>query len=263
VADNEDNEFRFITRSAERLRENPEALTAFLESLRRSLIRIAVAVLGCSVVGYLFAQPILKSFHSIVGAELAAYGVPEAFFALLNVAFAVGVFVSIPLIIYEILAAIAAAFPSFSRRAVVGFWCMSVFLFYAGALFCRYITLPYGVKFLLSFEGENVEAIISVRKFVSFCMLFLFGFGLIFELPLAMILVSRLGLASAKTLGRARRWAILVISIVAAVLTPTPDVFNMMLMAVPLYVLFEIGLLGMRLWGKKPGELSSGAESAG
>jgi sec-independent protein translocase protein TatC len=253
VAENEDDEVSFITRSAERLREHPEALTAFLDSLRRSLIRIAAAVLGCSVVGYIFAQPILKHFHTVVGAELAAYGIPEAFFALLNVAFAVGVFASIPLIIYEILAAIAAAFPAFSRRAVVGFWWMSVFLFYAGALFCRYITLPYGVKFLLSYEGEHIEAIISVGKFVSFCMLFLFGFGFIFELPLAMILVSRLGLASAKTLARARRWAILVISIVAAVLTPTPDVFNMTLMAAPLYLLFEIGLLGMRLWGKKPG----------
>ncbi len=252
MVDNEEQEFPFITRSAERLRQNPEALTGFLESLRKSLIRIAVAVLGCSVVGYLFAQPILKSFHSIVGAELAAYGIPEAFLALLNVAFAVGIFVCIPHIIYEILAALPAAFPSFSRRAVFGFWFMSVILFYAGAVFCRYVTLPYGVKFLLSFEGENIEAIISVRKFVSFCMLFLFGFGLIFELPLAMIIVGRLGLVSAKKLGSYRRWAILVISIVAAVLTPTPDVFNMMLMAMPLYVLFEVGLLGMRIWGKEP-----------
>jgi len=133
---------------------------------------------------------------------------------------------------------------------MLGFWLVSLLLFYAGALFCRYVTLPYGVRFLLSFEGQDIEAIISVSKFVSFCMLFVFGFGLIFELPLAMILVGRLGLVSAKKLGGYRRYAILLISIVAAVLTPTPDVFNMMLMAVPLYVLFELGLLGMRVWGK-------------
>ena len=196
MADNEENGFPFITRSAEKIRENPAALVAFLESLRKSLIRIAVALLSCSIVGYVFAQPILKYFHNIVGVELAAYGIPEAFLALLNVAFAIGVFVCIPHIIYEILIAIPAALPSFSRRAVFGFWLMSVFLFYAGVLFCRYVTLPYGVKFLLGFEGQNIEAIISVRKFVSFCMLFFFGFGLIFELPLAMILVGRLGLVS-------------------------------------------------------------------
>ena len=79
MGDNEDTEFGFITRSAERLRENPEALTAFLESLRKSLIRIAVSVLCCSVAGYVFARPILKYFHSIVGAELAAYGRSRAF----------------------------------------------------------------------------------------------------------------------------------------------------------------------------------------
>jgi sec-independent protein translocase protein TatC len=65
-----------------------------------------------------------------------------------------------------------------------------------------------------------------------------------------MILAGRLGIVSAQKLGRARRWAFLVISVIAAILTPTPDVFNMMLMALPLYVLFEVGLLGMRLWGK-------------
>ena len=75
-----------------------------------------------------------------------------------------------------------------------------------------------------------------------------FGFGLIFELPLSMMLLGRIGLVSAAKLSRYRRYAILSISIVAAVLTPTPDIFNMALMGVPLYLLFELGILGMRLW---------------
>ena len=250
MADNEEEGIPLITRSVERIRENPAAVAAFLESFRKSLIRIAVAVVACSMTGYVFARPILDYFYKIVNVELAAYGIPEAFLSLMNVALATGIFASIPYITYEILAALPPLFPSFTRRMMLGFWFMSLSLFYAGALFCRYVTLPYGVRFLLSFEGHNIEAIISVSKFVSFCMLFVFGFGLIFELPLAMILVGRLGLSSAKRLGGYRRYAILVISIVAAVLTPTPDVFNMMLMAVPFYLLFEIGLLGMRLWGR-------------
>jgi sec-independent protein translocase protein TatC len=250
MTDNEEEGMPVITRSVERIRENPAAMVAFLESFRKSLIRIAVAVLGSSIAGYAFAQPILNYFYEVVNVELAAYGIPEAFVSLLNVALATGIFACIPYITYEILAALPPLFPSLTRRMMLGFWLMSLVLFYAGALFCRYVTLPYGVRFLLSFEGENIEAIISVRKFVSFCMLFVFGFGLIFELPLGMILVGRLGLASAKKLGGYRRYAILLITIIAAVLTPTPDVFNMMLMAVPLYLLFEIGLLGMRVWGK-------------
>jgi sec-independent protein translocase protein TatC len=93
-----------------------------------------------------------------------------------------------------------------------------------------------------------VAALISVKRFVSFCLWMFLGFGLIFELPLAMMLLARIGLVNARQLGRYRRYAVLVIFIVAAVLTPTPDILNMTLMAAPLYLLFEIGLLGMRFW---------------
>jgi Sec-independent protein secretion pathway component TatC len=112
------------------------------------------------------------------------------------------------------------------------------------------VTLPYGVRFLLSFKTSNLEPVISVKKFVSFCFLFVFGFGCIFEIPLVMILLARLGLVQAGMLAGQRRYAILSISIISAVLTPTPDIFNMALMGVPLYLLYEIGLIGMRIWGK-------------
>jgi sec-independent protein translocase protein TatC len=92
-----------------------------------------------------------------------------------------------------------------------------------------------------------LEAIISVRKFAAFCLLFLFGFGIIFEMPLAMILLGRIGLLKHHTLARNRRYAILALTIISAILTPTPDAFNLAMMAVPLYLLFEIGLIGMRL----------------
>jgi sec-independent protein translocase protein TatC len=251
MTDNEAEGIPLITRSVERIRENPAAVVTLLESFRKSAIRITVAVVVCSIAGYVFARPILTYFYKVANLELAAYAIPEAFLSLLNVGLATGIFVCIPYITYEVLAALPPLFPSFTRRMRLGFWLMSLLLFYGGAAFCRYVTLPYGVRFLLSYQDQNVEAIVSVSKFVSFCMLFVFGFGLVFELPLAMILVARLGLLSAKKVGGFRRWAILFISIVAAVVTPTPDAFNMALMAVPIYALFEVGLLGMRVWGKK------------
>jgi sec-independent protein translocase protein TatC len=106
------------------------------------------------------------------------------------------------------------------------------------------------VRFLLSFQAQHIEAVISVKKFVSFCFLLIIGFGLIFELPLSMILLAWLGLTEARVLAKYRRYAILSITVIAAILTPTPDILNLALMGVPLYLLFEIGLVGMRIWKK-------------
>ncbi|MCU0559212.1 MAG: twin-arginine translocase subunit TatC [Desulfobacterales bacterium] len=218
-----------------------------LHSLRRSFIRIGAVVLAAAIAGFFLAEPILRSLQQRTGVTLAAYGIPETFFTFLNLALAFGVFVSMPYILFAVLSGVQPLFPALTRRMVRGFWLASVLLFYSGVLFCLKISLPYGVAFLLEFQGPHIEAIISVRKFAAFCLLFLFGFGIIFELPLAMILAGRVGIVARSTLARNRRYAILGITIISAVLTPTPDAFNLALMAVPLYLLFELGLIGMRL----------------
>jgi sec-independent protein translocase protein TatC len=230
---------------------HPARLILFLEAIRRSLIQIGAVVLIFSIAGYAFAKTILNFLQNHTGVALAYYGLSETFFALLNIALFSSLFVTMPFLLFKILAAMRAVFPSFSRKIMIGFWFGAIFLFYLGAGFCLFITLPFGVKFLLSYQGAHIEALISVKKFISFCLLFIFAFGIIFELPLTMILLGRIGLVKVGLLTRYRSYAILVIAILAAVLTPTPDAFNMMLMAVPLYLLFEIGLLGMRIWGKK------------
>lgn len=227
--------------------ENEDRFYETLKTLRRSFIRIGVAVLVCSIAGYYLAEPILRHLQQVTGVALAAYGVPETLFSFLNIALAVGVFASMPYVLYALLSGIQPLFASFTRRMVAGFWLASVVLFYAGAFFCLNVSLPYGVQFLLEFQGPHLEAIISVRKFAAFCLLFLFGFGIIFEMPLAMILLGRLGVLTHQGLAKNRRYAILVLTIISAILTPTPDAFNLAMMAVPLYLLFEIGLIGMRM----------------
>ena len=219
-----------------------------LASLRRAFIRIGFVVLALSVGGYYLAEPILRRLQLLTGVKLAAYGIPETFFTFLTLALAFGVIASMPYVLYAILSGVQPLYATFSRRMMRGFWAASVILFYAGLAFCLRVSLPYGVRFLLEFEGPHIEAIISVRKFAAFCQLFLFGFGIIFELPLAMVLLGRIGVVRREMLARNRRYAILAITILAAVLTPTPDAFNLSLMAVPLYLLFEIGLLGMRVY---------------
>ena len=230
--------------------ENPDRIISFLEELRKALIHLAAVVLIFSIIGYGFAKTILNFLQNHTGVTLAYYALSETFFALLNIALFSSLFIVMPFLLFKILAALRAVFPSFSPKIMIGFWIGAIFLFYLGAGFCLFITLPFGVKFLLSYQGAHLEAMISVQKFVSFSILFIFAFGIIFELPLTMILLGRIGLVRVDWLIRYRSYVILVIAVLSAVLTPTPDAFNMMLMAVPLYLLFEIGLLGMRIWGK-------------
>jgi len=222
-------------------------LLAGLHRLRAGLIRACAVVLVFSVAGYFAAEPLLAFLCRHTGVRLAAFGIPEVFFSLMTLALACGVFAASPYLLWALLSALQASFPSFSGPRMRRAWVAAVLLFFAGVGFCLKVPLPYGVGFLLEFEGPSLEALISVRKFVGFCLLFLFAFGALFELPLAMILLGRLGVLRREALARNRRYAILGITIVSAVLTPTPDAFNLALMAVPLYLLFEVGLFGMRL----------------
>jgi sec-independent protein translocase protein TatC len=127
----------------------------------------------------------------------------------------------------------------------------SISLFYLGAFFCYFITLPFGVKFLLGYQSAHIQPMISVGRYVSFCTFFIFGFGLTFELPLLLALLSYLRLIRASFLTRNRRYAILVVAVVSAVVTPTPDIFNMSLLGGPLYILFEIGILLVKMIERK------------
>jgi sec-independent protein translocase protein TatC len=235
---------------SDKITRNPERTLAFFESFRNALVRIGIVVLVFSACGYYASEPVLKYIQRTTGVKLVAYGLPETFFAFLILALGIGVFVSIPYILFAVLAGLPPLFPAFTRKMMTGFWLASIVLFYTGALFCLIISLPFGAQFLLSYESAQLEALISVKKFVSFFLLFIFGFGIIFELPLAMVLLGKIGLVNVRTLAAHRRYAILAVAVIAALLTPTPDIFNMSLMGIPLYLLFEIGLIGMRI-GKK------------
>lgn len=109
------------------------------------------------------------------------------------------------------------------------------------------IVLPFAMNFLLTYKTENLVPMISVGKYVDFCLKFILAFGAIFELPLIILFLSRMGIVRPETLARQRKYAILGAFVVAAILTPTPDAFNQTLMAVPIVLLYEAGILLSRL----------------
>jgi sec-independent protein translocase protein TatC len=132
---------------------------------------------------------------------------------------------------------------SLSRKISLVFMLSALLLFYVGILFCFFVTLPFGINFLLGYQSQHLRPIISVDKFVNFIGLFLISFGIIFEIPLIMTFLCKLKVCVPETFGKYRRYAILVIALMAAILTPTPDIFNMALMGVPLYILYEAGII--------------------
>lgn len=227
-----------------------EGLSPALEQMRTVAIRIAALTGALAVAGYYLAERVLVYLQRLSGAKLVAYGLPDSFLAFLMIALALGLMAAMPYTLYALLSAVHKFRPGFTRQSLWGFWSAAVILFALGMFFCLSITLPYGIRFLLSYETTDIVAFISVKKFVSFCFWVVFGFGLIFELPLVMMLLARVGLVNPKKMAGYRRYALVGILIVAAIVTPTPDILNLMLMAVPLYLLFEIGLIGMRFWNK-------------
>ncbi len=210
--------------------------------LRRFLLETAIAFLVTTGLLYWFSPDILAFLQAYLNQKLAFFGVMEPILALLKLASVGALLLLAPWILWRVAQALEAVL-GISRRFAMIFVFTGLMLFYVGAAFCLFVTLPFGIDFLLGYQSAQIRPVISIGKFINFVGFFLLGFGLIFELPLFMTLTCKVGLCGYRVFAKYRRYAILIIAIVAAVLTPTPDVVNMSLMALPLYLLYEAGIL--------------------
>lgn len=225
-----------------------EELFQALERFRRGFLQIAVVFLLVAAATFPFSKDLLRHLrNTTLKMDLVAFGIPESFLSLLKLTAFTSLFISAPFIFYHLSRALTPLFRQRGMKAGGPIFWASILLFYLGALFCYFVTLPFGVNFLLGYQTPKLQPMISVSKYVSFCAVFVFGFGLTFELPLVLALLSYLRIVNARMLSRNRRYAILLCAVAAAVITPTPDMFNMALMGGPLYVLFEIGVLLVKL----------------
>ena len=217
------------------------------EELRGRLLWTGILLVVVAAAVFPVAEHILDWLRNRTTAPLAAFGIADAFLALVTIALGAGAVAAMPVAAFEMLQAVAESYPALNRRSRWLFWFASMLLFFAGVGFCIQITVPYGSRFLLGYGNEGLRPVICVRQFVSFCLALTLGFGALFELPLIMALLAWLNLVTASLARRFRRYAVVGITIVSAVVTPTPDVFNLLLLALPLYLLFELGILGMRI----------------
>ena len=221
-------------------------LLIFLSELRKSIRLLGLSIILGTAGLYLISPIFLQLLQGHLNQKLAFFTVAEPFLAHVKLSFFVTIFVLMPGIMYCFWMALGKPF-KLSEKTLAWFILFTTILFYLGAGFCYTITLTYGVKFLLGFQSEQLKAVISVNKFVNFVSIFILAFGVIFELPIFMVFTAKVGLITRQTFERNRRYAILAISIMAALLTPTPDVVNMMLMGGPLYLLYEVGILILKV----------------
>lgn len=216
-------------------------LVGHLEELRRRML-ISLAATGIGTcIAFWKIKAIVAYLAKPVG-HLVFLSPTEAFMAYFKLAFFVGFFIASPVILSQIWGFVSSALEERERRIFLFFLPFSVALFLCGAAFAFFIAIPWALKFLINFAGPEVWPVISISKYLSFIVVLMLMFGIVFELPVGIVILSKLGLVTPETLSRNRKWAILVIFIAAAILTPTPDAFTQILMAVPMIFLYEISI---------------------
>jgi len=227
-------------------------LTDHLVELRQRLIKCLIALGIGFGVSFYFVDGLLALLRRPSPTQLYFLTPTEAFWMSLEISFFAGLFVSLPVILYQFWKFISPGLLRQERKYLLPFLLLGTLFFAAGLLFCYFVVLPFALTFLVGYGTEmGLRPLLSIGSYVDFLLKFLLAFGLVFELPLAITLLARMGLMTPEFLSRNRKYAILLNAILAAVLTPTSDVFNMMLMMVPLLFFYELGILGARLFGRK------------
>ncbi|WP_035259348.1 twin-arginine translocase subunit TatC [Desulfatirhabdium butyrativorans] len=238
----------------------PEDKRPFIEHLEELRHRLIVCFIAIAI-GFVVCFAIKEWLFHILSAPLVAVmepgekliytGLPEAFFTYMKLAFLAGVVLSSPVIIYQFWMFVAPGLYTTERRMLLPILLLSSLFFISGAMFGYFVVFPIGFQYFLGFGTDTIRPLLSMKEYLSLATTFLFAFGLIFELPLVLIFLVKLGVISIEFLQKQRKFAILIIFIVAAILTP-PDVVSQILMAIPMMILYEFSIIGAKIFVRRP-----------
>ncbi|MDM8535213.1 twin-arginine translocase subunit TatC [Desulfobacterales bacterium HSG17] len=232
--------------------------TEHLGELRDRLVRSFIAVGAGFAVAYFFKEklfeiliaPLVIAMGDNGNAQMIFTGLPEAFFTYLKVSLLAGLIAATPVIFYEFWMFISPGLYRTEKKYIIPIVLLSVFFFIIGSSFGYFIVFPYGFKFFLGFATQTIHAMPSMKEYLSFASKMLLAFGFVFELPLVLTFMARMGLVSVEFLKKNRKYALLLFFVGAALITP-PDVVTQVMMALPLMILYEISIIGARIFGKK------------
>jgi sec-independent protein translocase protein TatC len=259
-------------------------LTHHLGDLRKRIVISLLALLVTFVVSFYYSEEIfgfmmfplrydldvsLDNFHvyflqkdKLQNTKLVFLAPAEAFWMNIKVSLVAGLILALPVVFHQLWKFVAPGLLPKERRYVVPFIFSATGLFIAGSAFCFFIVLPFALGFLLTYKvGDYMMPMLSVGQYIDFCLKFILAFGAVFELPIVILFLTKMGIVSPKTLAKNRKYAVLIAFILAAVLSPTPDAFNQTLMAVPILILYELGILLSYLAARKKADGGTPAES--
>lgn len=226
--------------------EEKQTIIQHLEELRKSLIISIVAIIIAAVFSFYFSEEILAIIIQPLSAldeELIVTGVTEAFFVKLKLAFLSGFVIAFPVVSWAIWRFIKPALYVNERKYIYILFPVTIGLFAIGILFSYFGLLRLILNFFIYIAGENLVTMFKVDQYVSFVIAFTLPFGIVFELPVVVYFLTRIGIIKHEMLAKNRKYALLIIVILAAALTPGPDPFSQLMMAVPVYLLFEISII--------------------
>lgn len=238
--------------------ENRMSFLDHLTELRKRLLWCVVAIFVLFIPAYAYSsvvfdflmRPIIENLPE--GSSLIFTMPAEGFMTYLKVSFFAALFGAVPFILYQVWKFVAPGLYKHEKMIVIPFISFGTIFFLLGGAFCYYIAAPKAFQFLLNeYSSEYVKAFPSIKEALSFFMGLLLGFGLIFEFPLVVFVLARLGLVTSGWLRRQWKYAILISAVAAAALTPTTDAVSMMFMFVPIVVFYGLGILVAWLFGKE------------
>ena len=227
-----------------------DKLVEAFENFRRKLIRLGAVFIALAAIGYWQSPLIAAVLQSPSALPLVYYAPGEAFLTNLKLAVFAAIFLLSPVVFYLLWDSFAFYVTPYSRRYAAPVVIAASGLFLGGASLCYAIVLPFGLNFLLGFGGDVAEPQLSVERYFSFVLVMSFAFGAFFELPLCMLLLAKAGVVNAPLLRRYRRYAMLAIVTLAAIITPTTDAYTLALMAGPIIILYEVSIVLVHYFGR-------------
>lgn len=232
-------------------REAEMPLIEHLDELRKRIIFVAAAIFIVAIICFVFINQILALLTAPAGEIDLIYTTPaEAFMAQVRLAFTAGAILTLPITFYHILAFIMPALRRVEKRTIIPLVIVMNLLFFLGMAFSYYVIFPSALRFFLGFQTDTLQPLFTISRYISFVFSFLISVGVVFQVPVVFWFLGKIGLVSSHFLRKQRKFAILIMAILSAVITP-PDIFSQLLMLAPLLVLYEIGVFMVLLAERK------------